>query len=151
RGARHARDRLGVPLRAGLRRGTRGTHDRERRRLDHAVLVDGVRRPGARQGSPLLLLRRGAPAPLARPERLRRAQRRRGVPAGPAGTTPGRARGARTRGDRTGGEPVKSLIVVQARTGSTRLPGKVLLPVAGAPMLLRMLERVRWARLASQV
>jgi spore coat polysaccharide biosynthesis protein SpsF len=37
-------------------------------------------------------------------------------------------------------------VVVQARTGSSRLPGKVLLPVAGAPVLVRVLERVLSAR-----
>jgi spore coat polysaccharide biosynthesis protein SpsF len=36
--------------------------------------------------------------------------------------------------------------VVQARSGSIRLPGKVLLPLAGAPALVRMLERVLAAR-----
>jgi spore coat polysaccharide biosynthesis protein SpsF len=41
---------------------------------------------------------------------------------------------------------VRTLVVVQARTGSTRLPGKVLMPVAGAPVILRLLERVLAAR-----
>jgi spore coat polysaccharide biosynthesis protein SpsF len=41
---------------------------------------------------------------------------------------------------------MKVIVVIQARTGSGRLPGKVLRPVAGAPMLLRMIERVRRAR-----
>lgn len=41
---------------------------------------------------------------------------------------------------------MKTLVVVQARTGSSRLPGKVLLPVAGAPVLLRQLERILAAR-----
>lgn len=38
------------------------------------------------------------------------------------------------------------LAILQARTTSSRLPGKVLLPLAGAPMILRQIERVRRAR-----
>ncbi len=41
---------------------------------------------------------------------------------------------------------MKLLLVVQARLGSSRLPGKVLLPLAGEPALVRMLERVRAAK-----
>jgi spore coat polysaccharide biosynthesis protein SpsF len=37
------------------------------------------------------------------------------------------------------------LVVVQARTGSTRLPGKILKPLAGKPLLERMIERLRAA------
>ena len=42
-------------------------------------------------------------------------------------------------------------VVIQARTGSTRLPGKVLLLAAGAPILRRMVERVSAARTPSQI
>jgi len=41
--------------------------------------------------------------------------------------------------------------VIQARTGSTRLPNKVLRPLAGAPLLLRMVERVMAADLVGTV
>ncbi len=40
---------------------------------------------------------------------------------------------------------MKRLIVIQARTNSGRLPGKILLPLAGAPLLQRMIERVKAA------
>lgn len=36
----------------------------------------------------------------------------------------------------------RPLAVVQARTSSSRLPGKVLMPLAGQPMILRQLERI---------
>ena len=38
------------------------------------------------------------------------------------------------------------LVVIQARVSSTRLPGKVLLPVCGKPMLERQIERVLAAK-----
>lgn len=38
------------------------------------------------------------------------------------------------------------LAILQARVSSTRLPGKVLKPLLGVPMLLRQIERIRRAR-----
>jgi spore coat polysaccharide biosynthesis protein SpsF len=46
---------------------------------------------------------------------------------------------------------MKVTVVIQARTGSSRLPGKVLLPAAGAPLLARMVERVCAARTPTEV
>ena len=40
---------------------------------------------------------------------------------------------------------MKIAVVVQARTGSTRLPNKVCLPILGEPLLRRMIDRVRAA------
>ena len=40
---------------------------------------------------------------------------------------------------------MKLVGVIQARVGSTRLPGKVLLPLGGRPVLERMLARVACA------
>jgi hypothetical protein len=37
---------------------------------------------------------------------------------------------------------VRPVIIIQARMGSSRLPGKVLADLHGAPMLARMVERV---------
>lgn len=42
--------------------------------------------------------------------------------------------------------PVTTLAVLQARMTSTRLPGKVLLPVLDEPMVVRQIERIRRAR-----
>ena len=40
---------------------------------------------------------------------------------------------------------MKIVVVIQARTASTRLPGKVLAPICGRPLLSLMLDRVRAA------
>jgi spore coat polysaccharide biosynthesis protein SpsF len=44
-----------------------------------------------------------------------------------------------------------TVIIVQARMTSTRLPGKVLLPIAGRPMLAYQLERLGRARRADRI
>lgn len=45
----------------------------------------------------------------------------------------------------------KIVTVIQARTGSSRLPKKVLMSICGKPLLLRMIERVKAARLAGHI
>lgn len=46
---------------------------------------------------------------------------------------------------------VRTTIIIQARTSSSRLPGKVLQDLCGEPMLLRQIERVRCCRMADQI
>ncbi len=47
--------------------------------------------------------------------------------------------------------PVRVITVIQARTGSSRLPGKVLRPLLGKPLLARLVERVKSAGLVGTV
>jgi spore coat polysaccharide biosynthesis protein SpsF len=43
------------------------------------------------------------------------------------------------------------LAILQARMSSTRLPGKVLMPLVGAPMILRQIERLRRAQALTRI
>jgi len=42
------------------------------------------------------------------------------------------------------------ILIVQARMGSTRLPGKMLLDLCGKPLVQRVLERVRNSKLVDK-
>ncbi|HZR76034.1 glycosyltransferase family protein [Bradyrhizobium sp.] len=46
---------------------------------------------------------------------------------------------------------MRVIATIEARMSATRLPGKVMFPLAGAPMLQRLVERVRRARLVDEV
>jgi spore coat polysaccharide biosynthesis protein SpsF len=46
---------------------------------------------------------------------------------------------------------INIITVVQARMGSSRLPGKVLVSLAGKPLIVRIVERIKRARLAGVV
>lgn len=46
---------------------------------------------------------------------------------------------------------MKVVCIIQARMGSSRLPGKVLMDIAGAPMLARVVARVRRARALDEI
>ena len=52
----------------------------------------------------------------------------------------------------TGGTEATDVVaILQARTSSSRLPGKVLAPILGRPMILHQIERVRRARATSRL
>lgn len=46
---------------------------------------------------------------------------------------------------------MRIVIIIQARTSSTRFPGKVLKPILGKPLLLRQVERIGLAKLPSEI
>lgn len=48
-------------------------------------------------------------------------------------------------------EMTNIVIVVQARLGSTRLPRKVLMPLSGKPLIIRMLERITFSNSAENI
>jgi spore coat polysaccharide biosynthesis protein SpsF len=48
-------------------------------------------------------------------------------------------------------KPVKTAAIIEARFSSSRLPGKVLMPILGEPMLARMIERLRRARTIDEI
>lgn len=48
-------------------------------------------------------------------------------------------------------EDMKVLAILQARVSSSRLPGKVLLPILGEPMLFRQIERIHRAKRIEQL
>ncbi len=46
---------------------------------------------------------------------------------------------------------MKVIATIEARMGSTRLPGKVMLPLSGQPMILRLVERIRQSKIVDEV
>ena len=46
---------------------------------------------------------------------------------------------------------INIVTVIQARTGSSRLPNKILLPLSNAPLLYRMYERVAASKLKGTI
>ena len=45
----------------------------------------------------------------------------------------------------------KVVLILQARMGSVRLPGKSLIDLAGKPLIVRILDRVKQARLVDDI
>jgi len=48
-------------------------------------------------------------------------------------------------------KPIKIFTIIQARIGSSRLPGKVMMPLAGKPLLLRLHERIAAANYTNTI
>src|SRR6202000_3094433 len=63
---------------------------------------------------------------------------------GAGGTSPGAGEGYAR-------ENIRVVAVIQARMGSTRLPGKVLRPIAGQPLLWHIVHRLKACRLLEDI
>jgi spore coat polysaccharide biosynthesis protein SpsF len=48
-------------------------------------------------------------------------------------------------------KPQKIAAIIQARIGSTRLPGKVLMEICGKPVVQHIVERLRFSKLVNQI
>ena len=46
---------------------------------------------------------------------------------------------------------LKNIAIIQARMSSTRLPGKVLLPLSGRPVLEHVVQRIRQCKFVDKV
>ncbi len=46
---------------------------------------------------------------------------------------------------------MKIIATIEARMGSTRLPGKVMLPLGGQPMIVQLVERIKRSKLVNEV
>ena len=50
-----------------------------------------------------------------------------------------------------GSKELHIILVVQARTGSTRLPDKIMMKLAGKPLLVRRMERITASKSANDL
>ena len=46
---------------------------------------------------------------------------------------------------------LKKVLIIQARMSSTRLPGKTMMPLAGKPLIYRMIERLKRCQKIDQI